>query len=81
MDARSIERIRLALRVLCAHYDSSQKITQADIERLKACFGTETTDISLEVMARTVVHRELDREKARCQLIERIEVRTRVANQ
>jgi len=80
MDARSVERIRLALRVLCAHYDSSQKITQADIENLKACFGTETKEISLEEMARTVAQRELDREKARSQLSERIEVRTRVAS-
>jgi len=62
------------------HYDSSQKITQADIENLKACFGIETEDISLEVIARTVVQRELDREKARSQSIERIEVRTQVVN-
>jgi len=81
MDARSVERIRLALRILCAHYDSSQKITQADIENLKACLGVEAEDMSLEVMARTVAQSELDREKARSQLIERIEVRTRVASQ
>jgi len=80
MDARSVERIKLALKVLCAHYDSSQKITQDDIDNLKACVG-KTKDISLEVIARTVVQRELDREKARSQFIERFEVRTRVANQ
>jgi len=81
MDARSVERIKLALKVLCAHYDSSQKITQDDIDNLKACLGTGAKDISLEVIARTVVQRELDHEKERSQAIERFEVRTRAANQ
>ncbi len=67
-------------RFFAPHYDSSQKITQDDIDNLKACVG-KTKDISLEVIARTVVQRELDREKARSQFIERFEVRTRVANQ
>ena len=51
-------------RFFAPHYDSSQKITQDDIDNLKACVG-KTKDISLEVIARTVVKRELDREKAR----------------
>ena len=81
MDACSIDRIKLALKVLCAHYDSSQKITQADIDNLKSCLGGETKDISLEVIARTVVQRELNSEKARSQSIQRFEVRPQTAKQ
>ena len=81
MDESSVGRIRLALKVLCAHYDSTEKITQADIDKLKACLDVERQSLSLEVIARIVVQRELDRERARTQSSRNLHAVTRAASQ
>ena len=62
MDEAAIERLRIAVRVLNLRYDSSEEITEAEIETLKSCLGGDVTNVAVEEIAAAVIRRELQLE-------------------
>jgi hypothetical protein len=62
VDEAAIERLRIAVRVLNLQYDQSDKVTEAEIEILKAYLGGDLGNLAVEDIATAVIRRELNLE-------------------
>jgi hypothetical protein len=64
LDGLATDRMKLALKVLDTSYDSTVKVTDAEIETLKKSYLAGDADgLTLEEIAIAVIHEELDRLK------------------
>ena len=63
MDEATIERLRIAVKVLNSPYDHNEKVTEAEIETLKSYLGGDLTNLAFEDIAAAVIRRELKLEK------------------
>ena len=59
MDDATIERLRIAVKILNSPYDHNEKVTEAELARLKSYLGGDLTNLSAEDIAAAVIRREL----------------------
>jgi len=64
MDEASIERLRIAVRVLNLHHVHSDKVTEAEIGILKSYLGGDLANLTVEDVAAAVIRRELNLERS-----------------
>ena len=62
MDEASIERLRIAVRVLNLHHYHGDKVTEAEIGILKSYLGGDLANVAVEDIAAAVILRELNLE-------------------
>jgi len=59
MDDATIERLRIAAKILNSPYDHNEKVTEAEIATLKSYLGGDLTNLAVEDIAAAVIRREL----------------------
>jgi hypothetical protein len=59
MDEATLERLRIAVRVLNSRHFHSAKVTDTEIEILKSYLGREFNNVTVEEIAAAVIRREL----------------------
>jgi hypothetical protein len=62
MDLATIERLRIAVRVLNLQHPHSDQVREAEIEILKSYLGGDLTNVAVADIAAAVIRRELDLE-------------------
>jgi hypothetical protein len=50
MDEATIERLRIAVKILNAPYDHNEKITEAELATLKSYLGGDLTNLALMIL-------------------------------
>ena len=63
MEGLTIQRIRLALKILSSRYDRTIAVTDDEIRLLKTYFESDRVGMTVHDIAAAVVHRELDQQK------------------
>jgi hypothetical protein len=63
MEGLTIQRIRLALKILSSGYDRTIAVTDDEIGSLKTCFEGDRAGMTIHDIAAAVVRRELDQQK------------------
>jgi len=59
MDEATIERLRIAVKILNSPYDHNEKVTEAELAALKSYLGGDLTNLSAEDITDAVIRREL----------------------
>jgi hypothetical protein len=59
MEEATIERLRIAVKILNSPFDHNEKVTEAEIETLKSYLGGDLTNLAVEDIAAAVIRREL----------------------
>ena len=62
MDEATIERLRIAVKILNSPYDHNEKVPKAELATLKSYLGGDLTNLSVEDIAAAVIRRELNLE-------------------
>jgi hypothetical protein len=63
MEGLTIQRIRLALKILSSRYDRTIAVTDDEIRLLKTYFDGDRVGMTIHDIAAAVVRRELDEQK------------------
>ena len=63
MDGLTIQRLKLALKILSSRYDRTIAVTDDEVEILKTYFDGDRAGMTIHDIAAAVIRRELDQQK------------------